>query len=237
VRWQEVALRLALVASFCIAGAYDISLWFEAPLAVLTIASTAELAIRPYGAHAVDRVLLACGAVVTSLIILGLLLNETPWGLTRTTWVVTWAILTVAVIAWRRNLGVRLGRNITAMGSLIAWMLTAVLIFALAGTLAMAGVQHWSSRPVLAFGLLAQHRRVLVVEIEATSTTATYRIVATSKVAGANKYSSSVVGVNAAGKGERLVRRVPVNTAGVWTINLESVDDGAVVRWLRVDVQ
>jgi hypothetical protein len=230
VRWQEVALRLTLIVALLVAVAYDVNVWIAAPLGLLAIATTAELAIRPYAANAVDRLLLGCGTVVTTLILAGLGLNLTPWGLTRTTWTVTWTILSIGVLAWRRELGA----GIRSFG---LWVLSASLIFVVAGILAIAGVRHSNRQPFVAFALVSTSANAVVVEIDAKSITERYRIVAMSKVSGARKYFSAPFTVRSGGDGVRVFEHVPINIAGVWIINLESANNGAIVRWLKVDIR
>jgi uncharacterized membrane protein len=98
-------LRLALIVGLPVAIAYNAATWIAAPVGLMAIAATVELAVRPYAANVIDRLLLACGAVVTTLILVGLGLNLTSWGLTRGTWTVAWTILSIGVLAWRRGLG------------------------------------------------------------------------------------------------------------------------------------
>ena len=98
MRWQELALRSALIVSPFGAVASGLPAWLTAPLSLLSIATTAELAVRPYAVNVVDRVLLGCGAVVTTLILLGIVLNLTPWGLTLATWNLAWLIVSAGVL-------------------------------------------------------------------------------------------------------------------------------------------
>jgi hypothetical protein len=236
VRWQELALRLALIVGLFVAITYEVNVWILAPLGLIGIAATAELAIRNYVNNAVDRLLLGCGTVVTVFILAGLLLNLTPWGLTRMTWAVFWTTLSIGVLAWRRKLGINVGRP-GAIRPFGPWLFSAILLFALAGVLAIAGVRAWSEQPVLAFAFSSTNSNDVVVEIDSTSINDIYRIVAKSKVSGAHQYSSKPLTVRSPGTGSRLYEHVPVNVDGIWTIDLESANTGAVVRWLRVDVK
>jgi|SRR5215471_8120508 len=235
MRWPELALRLALIASPFGAVASGLPAWITAPLSFLSIAVTAELAVRPYGTSAVDRVLLGCGAVVTTLILVGIILNLTPWGLTQVTWNVAWLILSVGILVWRRRLGTHISLPVSGLGVLAAWAAAGVLIIAAAGMLALAGVRHVARQPVLAFALVVKKPNSVIVEVEATSMTGKYHILATSDTAGARQYTSPVFAVKAGENGTRVLREVPINTPGFWTIDLESADSGSVVRWLRVN--
>jgi hypothetical protein len=236
MRWQEVALRLALIYGLLAAIAYDVNIWIAAPLGLLAIAATAELAIRPYAANAVDRLLLGCGAVVTTLILAGLGLNLTPWGITRMTSAATWTILSIGVLAWRRGFGTSVGKSAGGIRSFGPWVFLASLVIVAAGMLALAGVRQWNRQPVLAFALVSTSPDVVVVEIESTSINERYRIVATSKALGAHQYFSSPLIIRSGGDGTRVFERVPINTAGVWIIDLKSANTGSTVRWLKVDV-
>jgi hypothetical protein len=234
--WREVALRLALIGGLLGAIAYGTAVWVTAPLGLIVIAATAELAVRPYATNAVDKLLLGCGAVVTTLILVGLGLNLTPWGLTQASWSVAFAILSIGVLAWRRGLGSHVKRPAIKMRSLSVWLVSASLILAVAVVLAVTGVRHSDQQPVLAFALVSKSTNAVVVEIEATSIKGKYHIVAASKVPGARQYASALLAISAQRTAERVQERVPINIAGTWTIDLQSAGDGTVVRRLRVDV-
>ena len=237
MRWQEIALRLALIYGFLAAIAYDVGVWVAAPLGLLAIASTAELAVRPYAANAVDRLLLGCGAVVTTLIIIGLILNLLPWGLTRVTSAVTWTILSIGVLAWRRGIRTGAGKPAGRISSFAPWVLAASLIIVVAGILALAGVRQSNRQHDLAFALVSTSPHIVVVEIESTGVNESYRILAMSQMPGARQYLSSPLIIKPEGNGKRVLARVPVNIAGAWIINLKSVTSGATVRRLKVNVR
>jgi hypothetical protein len=236
MRWQEITLRAALIIGLLAAIAYDIDIWIAAPLGLLTIAVTAELAIRPYAASSIDRLLLGCGITITASILIGIGLNLTPWGLTRITLTIAWTIVNFGVLAWRRKLSTHIGKSVSGIISFGPWVLLASVILIAAGVLAVAGVRQWNRQPVLAFALISTSPDSVVVEIDSTSLSNRYRIVAASKSSGARQYSSAPLTVKSGRDGQRIFERVPINVAGVWTINLESVNDGTVVRWLKVDV-
>ena len=48
VRWQEVTARLALICGLFVMIVYNVNVWATAPVGLLAIAATVELAIRPY---------------------------------------------------------------------------------------------------------------------------------------------------------------------------------------------
>ena len=237
MRWQEVALRLTLIACLCGAIGYNVAEWIIAPVGLMAIVATAELAVRPYGRNGIDRLLLGCGAVVTTLILTGLILAITPWGLTATTWTVAWTILSIGVLIWRRRLGISVRRPAVKTGPLSVWLFAASAILIGAGMLALAGVRDWNRQPVMAFALESTDAHSVVVGIDAASSYERYRIEAISEVPGARRYLSAPFTVSAGGDGKRILERVPTNTLGFWTIRLESASNGAVLRWLRVDVR
>jgi hypothetical protein len=171
------------------------------------------------------------------LILAGLVLDITPWGLTRTTWTVAWTILSIGVLVWRRKLRVNIRRLAIRVQPIGLWLLVASVIFIGAGALALAGVRDWNRQSVMAFALESTDSNSVLVEIDATSINESYRIEAISDVPGAQRYVSAPLTVNAGGSGKRILERVPTNIEGVWTIRLESASNGTVLRWLRVDVR
>jgi hypothetical protein len=235
MRWQELALRSTLIVGLLLAITFSVTLWIATPLGLMAIAATTELAVRPYAASAVDRLLLGCGALVTTLILTGLALNLTPQGLTRTTWCIAWTVLSIGVLAWRRGLGSSIGWPSAGVRSFSLWIFSASLIFVAAATLALVGVQHWNRRPVLAFALESKGADTVTVEIDATSVTEQYRIVAIPRIPGAWRYYSPPLSIRSGQDGIRVLKRVPINAVGVWVINLESIDNGTVVRRLIID--
>jgi hypothetical protein len=225
-----------LIAGLFGAIAVSAPAWATAVLGFAAIAATAELAIRPYGTNLIDKLLMGTGAVVTAFIIAGLAITLTPWGLTRITADVAWLVLSVAVLVWRRQLGTRITLPAGQFRSLGIWAALAGVILAGSVVLAATGVRHWDQKPVLAFALVSKQPNSVIVEIEATSVTGRYQIVATSTVNGAQPYSSPPLTVRAGGDGERLRERVPINIAGAWRIRLQSAADSSVVRYLIVTV-
>jgi hypothetical protein len=236
VRWRELALRLILMAGLFGVVAYNLAGWITATLGFVAIITIAELAVRPYAANAIDKLLMGTGAVVTALIIIGLGLTLTPWGLNRITADVAWLVVSLAVLTWRRGLKTNIQLPTAEMRSLSIWAASASLILVVGVIFAAAGIRHWNQRPALAFSLSSKRTGSVVVEIEATSVTGRYQIVADSKVHGAHHYLSSLLTVKAGGDGERLRERVPINIPGVWTIYLQSADDHSVVRLLIVNL-
>lgn len=236
MRWGEIALRSALIAGLFGSVAASAAPWITAVLGFAAIAATAELAIRPYAANAIDKLLMGSGVVVTAFIIVGLGLTLTPWGLTRITADVAWLAVSLGVLFWRRQLSTTITLPAGEIRSLGIWVVLAGVILAGGVVLAAAGIRHWNQRPALAFALVSRSAGSVVVEIDATSVTGRYQIEANSKVHGAQPYSSPTLTINAGGNGERVRERVPINISGAWTINLQSADDSSIVRYLIVNV-
>lgn len=238
MRWPEVTLRLAPIAALSAAIVCGVSVWITAPLSLLAIAVTAELAVRPYANNVADRLLLSCGAVVTILIIAGIVLNMTPWGLTQATWGATWLTVSIGVLIWRRGTTTGVPRLPAEMRSLSLWgaMALAAVIFVGAVTLALAGVRRSAQQPDLAFSLISKSGNSVIVEVEATSFSGSYYIVTASSEPAAHQYSSPLLTIRAGSAGEQVRERVPINGPGTWTIDLNSANDGTTVRWLKVDL-
>jgi hypothetical protein len=178
---------------------------------------------------------------MTTLILIGLGLNLTPWGLTRFTWAAGWLVVSGAVLVWRRNLTTSMSVSHMRHSLRRHWIIglygvAALAIFVSAGILAMSGVRAWSEKPLLEFSLVSKNSSSVVVKIHAISTEGTYRIVASSTSRDASRYSSSLIMVNADDKGLALNESVPVNVAGRWTIYLNAVSGPGTSRELIVDV-
>ena len=215
--------------------------WISTPLVLAGIAVTGELALRPYARNGMERALLVCGATIAALILIGLCLNLTPWGLTRGTWAVSWLVVSTAVLIWRRASSTPIEAGRIRSYCARNWLtglygLAAVAIFVIAGIIAMSGVRIWSQKPMLAFSLVSKSSSTVVVKIDAISTNATYRIVAESRGRKARRSSSPPILVSAGGEGKSLNESVPVNAPGRWIIDLNAVNGSTGVRELIVNV-
>src|SRR5215469_11501492 len=100
---RELIVREALNVCIVLMIALGVTAWITAPLFLVGVAATAELALRDYSDDGVEKILLGCGALVTVLSLIGLFLNLTPFGLTRASWAAMWLVLSTAVLYWRRN--------------------------------------------------------------------------------------------------------------------------------------
>jgi Glycosyl hydrolases family 16 len=234
VRWPEVACRVALIAGAVLAVSEHASAWVTAPVGLIAIAATIELAIRPYASDAIDRVLIGCGGGVVGLILLGVGLNLTPWGLTRITWTVTLAVVGLGVLIWRRGLSTSFNLRAVKIRPSVLWALATVAVLIAAGAVAQAGVRE-SKQPLLALSLRSKTSHSVTVEIDATSISGTYRIDASSAAPGAREYASAPFDINAGASGASMIRQVPANIPSRWTITLASAT-GAQTRELIVNV-
>jgi hypothetical protein len=236
MRWPELILRLTSISSPLIAIAYNASMWITAPLSLIALAATAELAIRPYATNAADRLLLGCGAIVVVFIVIGLILNLTPWGLTTTTWSASWLAISLGVLIWRRGFRTGIGWPAAEIRSLGVWVILTSLILTAAVVVALAGLRAWNKKPLLALSVVSKNQHSVVVEIEANSIKGAYQIVATSTAPSSHQYSSKILYIDAGANGERVQERIPINISGAWKINLESPNN-MVVRWVKVDIK
>jgi hypothetical protein len=237
MRTWEIILRLALMIVSTIVILYGhVTIWITAPLSAMAIVATTELAIRPYASNVFDRLLLICGTVVTALILVGLLLNLTPRGLTRESWALVLLVISMFVLARRCELGTRFRRPPISTNGVGLSIAISIVIVAGALLLSLAGVHQWDREPLMSFSLVSANSNSIVVEIHAVSFEGQYRIVATSQAAGARRYTSKAFYIDAGGNGETIRERVPSGTAGRWTIDLNATRLSSVARELIVDV-
>lgn len=234
----EVLFRAVLNACTVAAIALGLSAWIATPLFIASVTVTGELGLRPYRRSVIEKTLLICGATVTILILIGLCLDLTPWGLTRITWAFSWLAVSFAVLIWRRDSGTSIAVDrIRSYGArhwlTCLYVLAAAAIFVVAGILAVAGVRIWNQKPMLAFALVSESPSAVVVKIDAVSTNSTYRIMATS---GNNFYISPPISVRAGGQGQALNESVPISVPGRWAIDLTAVNESTGLRELIVDV-
>jgi hypothetical protein len=233
----EVLVRLILIAgSVCINLDGHINVWVSGSVGLVSMFATAELAVRPYGAKVFERLLLMAGGLVTTFIILGLLLNLTPLGLTLETWNAAWGVISVLVLIWRRGnrTHVVIPRKFVNVFSLS--MVVAIIIIIGAGVLAIDGVKKCDEKSVLSFSLVSSSSTSVVTQINATSISGSYSIAAFSQTNAASHYTSRPFSISAGSDGQMIRERIPVKAKGPWVIDLDSADGGKVVRELIIDV-
>ncbi len=148
---REFGLRACVIAAAPIATALAAPWPVTAGLGLATLANTGELltAVAPH-ADRVTRWLLAGTGVAVLLILLGLLLNEAPGGLTATSWQIGWAAVSaVALLVVRGRVESRLAFSLSIRRSLVV-PFAVLLAFVPAGlVLGAAGVRMQNGRPLL----------------------------------------------------------------------------------------
>jgi hypothetical protein len=234
---REVAVRLLLIL-----GSAGINLdgqanpWVSGIISLASIAATAELAVRPYGSKVLDRLLLAAGGLVVTLILLGLLVNLTPLGLTRGTWNIAWAALSIFVLFWRRDSRTEVSFRRIPINALSLSIVAAAAIIAGAAALAASGVHKWEGQSTLSFSLAAVSSTVVTTEINATSVSGGYSIVAFLQSHKQTHYTSKPFELTADRSGATVREQVPIGARGRWVIDLEPAGGGTVLRELIVDI-
>lgn len=233
----EVLIRLILIAgSACINLDGHINVWISGIVGLVSILATAELAVRPYGAKVFDRLLLMAGGLITTFIILGLLLNLTPLGLTLETWNAAWGVISVSVLIWRRGNRTQIVVPKGFVNVFSLSVVVAIIIIIGAGVLAIDGVRKWDEKSVLSFSLVSSNSTSVVTQINATSISGSYSIAAFSQTNTASHYTSRPFSISAGRDGQMIRERIPVKANGRWVIDLDSADGDKVVRELIIDV-
>ena len=233
----EILVRLSLtLASVCINIPGNVNRWASGAISLFAIGVTIELAIRPYANYLVRRALLGSGALVTIFITAGLLLNVTPWGLTRVSWNFAWLIFSVCVLWRRRKLRSDWKRPIIRVNFFgVSIVLTAfILVGAL--ILALAGVRNSDEQSRLSFSTVTVDAHSVVVEINATSVSGNYEILAATAT-GVQRYSSGPFRIQAGSKGMVMKKSIPVKFAGRLVVSLEATANKYVLRQLIVVVK
>lgn len=233
----EIFVRLSLIggsAGINLDG--HLNIWISQILGIIAMVATAELAVRPYIVGVFDRLLLIAGSLVVTFILLGLVLNLTPWGLTLGTWNAAWVVLSILVLFWRRGIWTHITFPRLPINVLSLSIVVAAAIIVGAGVLAISGVKKSDGQAVLSFSLVSSSSTDVTTEIDATSVNGSYSIVAFSQTHKTTHYKSKSFSVSAGRAGEAVQVQVPVKVSGPWVINLESANNGKVVRELIVDV-
>jgi hypothetical protein len=211
-----------------------LNVWITAILGLISMVATAELAVRPYSAKIIGRLLLIAGSVVVTLVVLGVTLNLTPWGLNRVTWNGAWAVLGVLVLFWRREVRTHVVPPTRFINVVSLSIIVSAAIIVGAGILAIDGVKKWDEKPTLSFSLISSSSSGITTQVNATSVSGVYSIQAYSQAHKASRYMGKPFSVSAGGSGESIKERVTVKVRGRWTVDLVSA--GKVVRELIVDV-
>jgi hypothetical protein len=233
----EIVSRLVLIGGSTFANLDGhINVWVSGILGLASLLATVELAVRPYGAKVFDRLLLMAGGLVVTFIILGLVLNLTPFGLTLGTWNAAWGVLSIGVLIWRRGSRSPITLPGRAVNVFNLSVVVAAAIIIGAGFLAVDGVKKWDAKTVLSFSLVSSSSTSVVTQINATSVNDAYAIKAFSQSHKTSHYMSKPFNISAGSNGQTLQEQVPVNAKGPWVIDLVSGNTGKVVRELIIDV-
>jgi hypothetical protein len=152
VRRPEILARAVVIAVALFATTSGAPTVVSAPLALLSLVNGGQLLgyLVP-GEDPVERCLMAAGGVAVLLILLGLVLNDVPGGLTRSSYGVGWAVVSwalLAVVAPRQGLGGAGLRRASIPIVLSLGLLGAAT--AVAFQIGSAGVHKRDQQPVLA---------------------------------------------------------------------------------------
>jgi hypothetical protein len=155
---REVLVRHAVIVAALIAAAVGAPWVLLAPLGLASLGNTGQIMTSAMaGADPVARWLLASMGVVVSLILMGIVLQVTPGGLTAMNWAAGWAILSVAMLTlvkpraatpyrvWPRG-------SAANVVTIMAVLLTIIGAFVVAN----AGVRTQRETPLLEFSALRQ---------------------------------------------------------------------------------
>jgi hypothetical protein len=151
VRRSETLAR-AVVIAVALAATVTAPPLLSAPLALLSLVNGGQLlAYLVPGDDPVERCLMAAGGVAVLLILLGLVLNYVPGGLTPSSYGVGWAVVSWALlvaVSPRRGLGgVGLRRVSIPMVVSLGLLAAATVVAFLIGS---AGIRKQDQEPVLA---------------------------------------------------------------------------------------
>jgi hypothetical protein len=152
VRRSEILARAVVIAVALVATVATAPPFVSAPLALLSLVNGGQLlAYLVPGDDPVERYLMATGGVAVLLILLGLVLNYVPGGLTPSSYGVGWAVVSWALlvaVSPRRDLGgVGLRRASIPMVVSLGILGTATAVALQIGS---AGVHKQDQQPVLA---------------------------------------------------------------------------------------
>ena len=223
-------LLLVVAALLAILGAPT---WLTGPVGLVSLAATAELAVRPYAVTATDRLLWAMGALLVTLILAGFVLNVPAAGLSRTSWNLAAGAIGVVVLLRRREYLAASGRiplpAVTARSTLVGLVLVGLLSMSV--VLIVKGARAGDRAAIVSLSLVSIQRDRVVVRISSETTSATYRIVASDRP-GKARYVGPLFQVMA---GIPLEEAIPASPNSRWQIVLNAPSDPGFSRTLIVD--
>jgi hypothetical protein len=171
---REIALRVIIAVAAAATTVLGAPPLVAAPIGIASVVATSELAARIPTRPARERAMLAAGFPLVALVLLSLLLNTLPWGLTPASWSVSWAIGSLVAIALRHRTprGWRIDRPSPRA---FAWLLPPLVIVLAAVALSLRGTVI-EDQPPLALGLLSRSASAATVSVDAGSHPGDYRI-------------------------------------------------------------
>lgn len=197
------------------------------PLGVLWIAATAELAAR-VARPTYQRIMIAAGFVLVVLVLLAIVINVLPWGLTTRTWVAGWACVSATVIAGRRRCA-RPRVSLVLSARVASLYLVSLGILAASIALAIVGAKH-ADKPPTALGIVGEWATSVRVRVVAGAQPGRYLLVrgVPPVLGGGDDTAFSLQ------RGESKDIIVPVAMSGVTRITLVGLDGVHAIRTLIV---
>jgi hypothetical protein len=236
---RELTIRSAVLVLAAVLGVIAPDLVVTGLVMLGVVASSAELAVRPWSTSLLTRTVMACGGLLVFLVLGGLVLNLLPWGLTRPSWTVLALTAAASILIVRRarlpqrpSVGSqqRLGRPAP---SAVGWAAATGVVLVAAVLLAVVGGRD-ASTSVLAFAVTGQTARDVQVEVQGDAGGGSYDIVAVAVAApGGRPLAPQRVTV---APGARVPAVVSLPGDGRWRIELRDAGQGAALRYLIVDV-
>jgi hypothetical protein len=176
VRRPEILARAVVTALALVATASTAPPSVSAPLALVSLVNGGQLlAYFVPGDDPVERNLMAAGGVAVLLILLGLVLNYVPGGLTRSSYGVGWAVvswaLLLAISPRRGHVGLR-----RASLPMVASLGMLGVVTAVAFQIGWAGVHKQDQHPVLALSSPAYSGTEAQILIESVNAGGVYEL-------------------------------------------------------------
>jgi hypothetical protein len=234
---RELAVRSAVLVLAAVLSVIAPDLVVTGLVMLGVVASSAELAVRPWSTSVLTRTVMASGGLLVVLVLGGLVLNLMPWGLTRASWTVLALTAAASILIVRRTrmphrppVGSQ-QRHGRPAPSAVGWGAATGVILVAAVLLAVVGGRD-ASTSVLAFAVTGQSGRDVQVEVQGDAGGGSYDIVAVA-VPGGGQLAPQRVTV---GPGARVPAVVSLPADGRWRIELRDAGQEAASRYLVVDV-
>jgi hypothetical protein len=229
VKRFEFAIRLLVIYGAGVLGVIGAKGNIAAPLAVLSIFLTAELAARAPGREGIDRVVRIFGSVLVALVLGGVALNFLPEGLTRQTWSAFWVALSLVVLWWRRREATSFGWLKKRAGAQTAWFGASAVVVLVAFVVAVQGANKDLQSP-LQMWVDGKSAGSIAVAVSSGKSEGPFRFVVSPDVTQTDAFAPFEVQPGAA-----VERSIPVAGSTRYDIHLVDVATGAVLRTVIVD--